>query len=95
VLWIVTFITSIPAVLLYDPLLNDPNFILGAGGGDTRIFIGATLELLLSSSPTSEPPFCRSRSSSATTNAWRSASSPRASSSAGSSRSGSSASWRS
>jgi hypothetical protein len=46
-LWIITFITSIPAVLLYDPLLNDPNFILGAGGGDTRIFIGATLELLL------------------------------------------------
>ena len=47
VLWIITFITSIPAVLLYDPLLNDRDFILGAGGGDTRIFIGATLELLL------------------------------------------------
>ena len=47
VLWILTFITSIPAVLLYDPLLNDPDFILGAGGGDNRIFIGATLELLL------------------------------------------------
>jgi hypothetical protein len=46
-LWIATFITSIPAMLLYDPLLNDPNFILGAGGGDTRIFIGAALELLL------------------------------------------------
>jgi hypothetical protein len=40
-------ITSIPAVLLYDPLLNNEDFILGAGGGDTRIFIGATLELLL------------------------------------------------
>src|SRR3954464_12195840 len=47
VLWIITFVTSIPAVLLYDPLLNDPNFILGAGGGDPRIYIGATLELLL------------------------------------------------
>jgi hypothetical protein len=46
-LWIATFVTSIPAVLLYDPLLNDPDFILGAGGGDTRIFVGATLELLL------------------------------------------------
>jgi Domain of unknown function (DUF4386) len=46
-LWIATFITSIPAVLLYDPLLNNEDFILGAGGGDTRIFIGATLELLL------------------------------------------------
>jgi hypothetical protein len=47
VLWIITFITSIPAVLLYDPLLNNKDFILGAGGGDTRIYIGATLELLL------------------------------------------------
>ena len=47
VMWIITFITSIPAVLLYDPLLNNKDFILGAGGGDTRIFIGVTLELLL------------------------------------------------
>jgi hypothetical protein len=46
-LWIATFITSIPALLLYDPLLNNKDFILGAGGGDTRIFIGAALELLL------------------------------------------------
>ena len=46
VLWIITFITSIPAVVLYDPLLNNKDFILGAGG-DTRIYIGATLELLL------------------------------------------------
>jgi hypothetical protein len=47
VLWILTFVTSIPAVLLYHPLLKDPNFILGSGGGDTLIYIGATLELLL------------------------------------------------
>src|SRR3954449_5682774 len=47
VLWIVTFITSIPALLLYQPLLNDPNFILGAGGGNAGIYLGATLELLL------------------------------------------------
>jgi hypothetical protein len=46
VLWIITFITSIPAVLLYDPVLNDPNFILGAGD-ETRVYVGATLELLL------------------------------------------------
>jgi hypothetical protein len=46
-LWIATFVTSIPAVLLYDPLLNDKAFILGAGGGDTRIYVGVTLELLL------------------------------------------------
>jgi hypothetical protein len=29
-LWIATFVTSIPAVLLYDPLLNNRAFILGA-----------------------------------------------------------------
>jgi hypothetical protein len=46
-LWIATFVTSIAAVLLYDPLLNDKQFILGAGGGDARIFVGATLEILL------------------------------------------------
>src|SRR3954454_17304090 len=46
-LWIITFITSIPALLLYQPLLNDPNFILGAGGGNAGIYLGATLELLL------------------------------------------------
>ena len=46
-LWIATFVTSIAAVLLYGPLLTNENFILGAGGGDTRIFVGATLEVLL------------------------------------------------
>ena len=46
VLWIATVVTSIPAVLLYDPPLNNEDLILGAGGGDTRIFVGATLELL-------------------------------------------------
>ena len=45
-LWIATFITSIPALLLYDQVLNDKDFILG-GGSSTPIFIGATLELLL------------------------------------------------
>lgn len=45
-LFIVTFITSIPALLLYGPLLNHPAYILGAGA-DTRIQWGAFLELLL------------------------------------------------
>ena len=44
--WVLTFITSIPALLLYDPLLNDANFILSAGA-DTRIQVGAFLEVLL------------------------------------------------
>jgi hypothetical protein len=46
VLFVVTFITSIPAFLLYDPVLTDPAYIVGAGA-DTRVFSGAFLELLL------------------------------------------------
>lgn len=45
-LFAATFITSIPAVLLYDPILNNSGFILGAGG-ETRVLVGAVLELLL------------------------------------------------
>jgi hypothetical protein len=46
VLFIITFITSIPAVLLYGPVLNDANYIVG-GGADTRVEWGAFLEVLL------------------------------------------------
>ena len=46
VLFIVTFITSIPALGLYGPVLNDSHYVLGAGA-DTRIFVGAFLEVLL------------------------------------------------
>lgn len=46
ILFIITFITSIPALLLYDPVLNDVDYVLGAGA-DNRIFLGAFLELLL------------------------------------------------
>jgi Domain of unknown function (DUF4386) len=42
--WVLTFLTSIPALLLYDPLLNDSNFILSAGT-ETRIQLGAVLEV--------------------------------------------------
>jgi hypothetical protein len=49
VLYLLTFITSIPALILKDPLLNDPNFILGAGSdtgvvwaGYLDIFVGLT-----------------------------------------------------
>jgi hypothetical protein len=44
--FVITFITSIPALLLFDPVLNDANYIVGAGA-DNRIFTGAFLELLL------------------------------------------------
>jgi hypothetical protein len=46
VLFIVTFITSIPALGLYGPVLNGSHYIL-SGGADTRIFVGAFLEVLL------------------------------------------------
>jgi hypothetical protein len=46
-LWFLgTFVFSIPAALLYGPVLNDPNYILGEGL-DARIALGALLEVLL------------------------------------------------
>ncbi len=42
----ITFITSIPALLLYHPVLHDHNYILGAGH-DTRIELAAVLEVFL------------------------------------------------
>jgi hypothetical protein len=48
VLFIITFITSIPALYLFEPVLRDPaGYIAGSGADNTRIFLGATLELLL------------------------------------------------
>ena len=41
-----TFITAIGALALYDPVLNDADYILGAGD-DTRVTVGALLEILL------------------------------------------------
>jgi Domain of unknown function (DUF4386) len=46
VLFLITFITSIPALGLYGPVLNNANYIVG-GGADGRIFAGAFLEVLL------------------------------------------------
>src|SRR5215216_5854519 len=47
VLYLITFVTSIPAFFFYDPVLDDPRYILGGGGGDTSVAFGALLELLL------------------------------------------------
>lgn len=45
-LWFIgTFVFSIPAVLLYDSVLHDANYILGQGF-DTRVSVGALLEIL-------------------------------------------------
>jgi hypothetical protein len=46
VLFILTFVTSIGGVFAYGPVLSDPTFITGAGP-DTRVFVGAFLELML------------------------------------------------
>jgi hypothetical protein len=47
VLFIVTFVTAIPAALLiYQPVLDDANYVLGAGA-DTGVALGALLEVLL------------------------------------------------
>jgi hypothetical protein len=47
VLFIITFLTSIPAALvLYTPVLDDANFVLGAGA-DGGVAMGAFLEVLL------------------------------------------------
>jgi Domain of unknown function (DUF4386) len=46
-LFLITYITSIPAAFfLYPPVLDDPRYIVGAGA-DTRVSFGAFLELLL------------------------------------------------
>ena len=46
-LWfIATFVFSIPAVLLYDPVLNDTGYVFGMGS-ETRVGVGAVLEVLL------------------------------------------------
>ena len=47
VLFIVTFITSIPALALYQPVLDDPAGYIAGGGKDWQIYLGAFLELLL------------------------------------------------
>jgi len=46
-LYLITFITAIPAFFFYAPVLDDPRYILGGGGADTSVAFGAFLELLL------------------------------------------------
>ena len=47
VLFLITYATSIPAVFLYGPLLDDPRYILGGGAADNSVSLGALLELIL------------------------------------------------
>jgi hypothetical protein len=47
VLYLITFVTSIPALLLYEPVLRHPVAYVAGAGHDTQILLGALLELLL------------------------------------------------
>ena len=48
ILFIITFITSIPAQLvLYHPLLSDPAKYMAGAGADPRVSLGALLEIIL------------------------------------------------
>jgi hypothetical protein len=47
VLYLITFVTSIPALALYQPVLDDPVGFVANGGSANRIYVGAFLELLL------------------------------------------------
>ncbi len=46
VLFALTFVTAIAGLILYDPVLNDADYILG-DGADTRVQLGALSEIFL------------------------------------------------
>jgi hypothetical protein len=47
VLFLITIVASIPAAfVLYAPVLDDPNYIVGAGA-DTGVSLGALLEFIV------------------------------------------------
>ena len=47
VLFLLTFVTSIPALLLYETVLRHPVSYIAGGGHDKQVLLGALLELLL------------------------------------------------
>jgi len=47
VLYLITFVTSIPALLLYEPALRHPVAFVAGAGNVNKIYFGALLELLL------------------------------------------------
>jgi Domain of unknown function (DUF4386) len=46
VFFIIIFISAIAGLILYAPVLNDPDYVTGAGA-DTRVFLGAFCEVIL------------------------------------------------
>jgi hypothetical protein len=47
VLYLITFVTSIPALALYETVLRHPVSYIAGAGHDTQVLLGALLELLL------------------------------------------------
>src|SRR3954466_12884908 len=47
VLFLITYVTSIPALALYQPVLDDPVGYIAGAGQDAQILFAALLELLL------------------------------------------------
>ena len=47
VLFIITYLTSIPSLWLFQPVLDDPAGYIAGAGADNRILLAAFLELLL------------------------------------------------
>src|SRR5919106_3166272 len=47
VLFIITFLTSIPAALLFQPLLDDPAGFIAGDGSEGQVSLGVFLEFLL------------------------------------------------
>ena len=47
VLYLITYVTSIPALVLYQPVLDHPVAYIAGAGHDTQILFAALLELLL------------------------------------------------
>jgi hypothetical protein len=46
-LYLITFATSIPARVLFGPVRNDPNYILGPGLADRQVLFAGLLDVLL------------------------------------------------
>ena len=47
VLFLITFVASIGALALFQPVLDDPAAYIAGGGKDSQIYLGALLEFLL------------------------------------------------
>jgi hypothetical protein len=45
IFYLITFVSSIPAVFLIAPVLNDPNYITGAGA-DSQVILGCMLDIV-------------------------------------------------